>query len=439
MSSPEEQKALQKEALEGLVKAVQQRDVLFVLYHLQQLDARSLNNEDPFSQLTPLKIALSLPPDCPRRTLIVELLLLSGASLSQEQVDARLSDGHGASSGRTSASWASGSQAEADAKMLLHDLSLEDSEIWLRQQGLDVPEAYEEPPKQEKRQLHEQRSNTEHQTFEEARWVGARPPEPSPKRPRLSLPEERSFGSAPSPVERSPHRRHSQPPPLPHPSSTTNSFIVDCLAPETIPSTLKRFLATSLHSSSLIQSISPTFSSGAHAFLIILNSPIDTKQILDLDDNLLDGTRLRVQLDGSRTIAPFSTLSAPQPQYRRDTNTEDRSSSTSTSHPRRPTPRPASSPRRSLPPPARDRRPPSPSPWWEQEREELVWAPYKSCYYAYSFEDRASCSYLPPPPQGATQAELDRWAEATWVGRWAPDLPGLPLSWKPRPGAVWRG
>jgi len=51
MSSSEEQVAAQQEAYGGLVKAVQQRDVLFVLYYLQQLDARSLSQEGESTRL----------------------------------------------------------------------------------------------------------------------------------------------------------------------------------------------------------------------------------------------------------------------------------------------------------------------------------------------------------------------------------------------------
>lgn len=53
--SSSEQEAAKLGAFEGLVKAVQQRDVLFVLYRLKQLDACSLNQE---GALAPVQSAM---------------------------------------------------------------------------------------------------------------------------------------------------------------------------------------------------------------------------------------------------------------------------------------------------------------------------------------------------------------------------------------------
>ncbi|ORY89647.1 hypothetical protein BCR35DRAFT_300047 [Leucosporidium creatinivorum] len=141
MSSSEEQEALQKEALEGLVKAVQQRDVLFVLYHLPKLNAHSLNQQELSTKLTPLEIALSLPPDCPRRALIVQLLLLSGASSSKDQVTDSSREIRMSSEGVASSVYASSDEAET-AHMLLDEPSIDEAEAWLRQNGLDVEEVY---------------------------------------------------------------------------------------------------------------------------------------------------------------------------------------------------------------------------------------------------------------------------------------------------------
>lgn len=329
----------------------------------------------------------------------------------------------------------------ADAEMLLHNLPLEQAEVWLRRNGLDVPEAYDNPTDQRKDSGQQACSRRRHGS-DDVHWLTGGPPQASPKRPRLSLPEETSSNRDAFRAERPSQRRHSHSSPRPPRPSKISKFIIDCLASQTTPSALERFLATSLRSTSLIDSVSPTFSSGANACLVTLTTPIASEEILNLDNRSLDGARLRVLIDDSRKTSAFASSPLHYSQHRPSSHNDDYRDSTSSQHSRRAisqsdqATRPRA--RRSISPPSRQGRPTSPSPpWWDQDRQARIWAPYSSCYYAYEGDYRGPRPVS--PAQGAPQVDLDRWAQESWVGRWASDYPGVPPFWNPRPGAVWRG
>jgi hypothetical protein len=68
MNSSEEQAAAKQEAFEGLMKVIHKREVLFMLYYLQQLDALSLNQAGESTRLQS-DSRTSLMPLLPYRSL----------------------------------------------------------------------------------------------------------------------------------------------------------------------------------------------------------------------------------------------------------------------------------------------------------------------------------------------------------------------------------
>lgn len=325
--------------------------------------------------------------------------------------------------------------------MLLYDISLEEAERWLRRNGLDVLEvynaaaarrdrpdlmAYPTPPAQPAGAYDPSRPQ----------YGGARPPYPPSRsvdppfpshRPPPLEPYRAPFTpdrGRPATLHEPPHLHHRPPSPSFQPGPQT--FVLEGLAHVTTSTDLARFLGRFFKDDRLVEAITLAPSSrGTKAFEVVLAKPVDVRELELLNGSQLDGASMRVQVEASSASFPTSALRPPyrdkSPLPRRQSLNERRRSLS----PRRP----VDSRRRDPSPPRGGRDRPSGN----------VWAPYSSCIYAYDEGDRDRARPPPPPREGATQKELDLWAEESFVGRWAADFPGVRPKWEKGRGVIWRG
>lgn len=204
------------------------------------------------------------------------------------------------------------------------------------------------------------------------------------------------------------------------PSSVTTSpdavqsFIVDCLPSSTDTPALRSFLECSL-GRGLIIDINPAFSYGSNGHRVLLRNPVPVEQNMELEQFELDGETLKVQVGQEATERGLFEFSASRgrPRYRSThlgAPVQHSPSWTVTN---------AAPLAHSFPPPSSNTR----------------GRPFS--YYAY--DDTQRLGSQEAPPRNATQAELDYWAEESFRGRWAADLPCVRESWDKTRGIVWRG
>ncbi|ORY89653.1 hypothetical protein BCR35DRAFT_300059 [Leucosporidium creatinivorum] len=131
-----------QEVVDGLVQAVADGDVLFVIYWLEQLPAGHIDDEHSETSLSALQTAASNPVHSRTQRLVVQLLLLRDASpdFFGARTSARLEAQNVGNSGSLElfALWESGGREQAtDAAMLL-EMGSANAETWITENNYET-------------------------------------------------------------------------------------------------------------------------------------------------------------------------------------------------------------------------------------------------------------------------------------------------------------